>query len=142
MDLPEFAIEARGVVKTYPATKTSPEMKALRGVDLAVNANEVHAVMGPNGSGKSTLAYALMGHPAYEISAGQILLDGDDRAIVLQREWEQVSFGEIAATLEIQENAARMRFQRAMGRLAQIVRRLEKGEIEELLQEAEKRDLS
>ena len=36
MDLPEFAIEARGVVKTYPATKTSPEMKALRGVDLAV----------------------------------------------------------------------------------------------------------
>ena len=50
----------------------------VRGVDLAVNANEVHAVMGPNGSGKSTLAYALMGHPAYEISDGQILLDGDD----------------------------------------------------------------
>jgi Fe-S cluster assembly ATP-binding protein len=43
-----------------------------------VNTNEVHAVMGPNGSGKSTLAYALMGHPAYEITEGQILFDGED----------------------------------------------------------------
>jgi Fe-S cluster assembly ATP-binding protein len=50
----------------------------VKGVDLAVNTNEVHAVMGPNGSGKSTLAYALMGHPAYEITDGQILFDGDD----------------------------------------------------------------
>jgi Fe-S cluster assembly ATP-binding protein len=43
-----------------------------------VNTNEVHAVMGPNGSGKSTLAYALMGHPAYEITEGQILFEGED----------------------------------------------------------------
>ena len=50
----------------------------VKGVDLALNTNEVHAVMGPNGSGKSTLAYALMGHPAYEITDGQILFDGDD----------------------------------------------------------------
>jgi len=50
----------------------------VRGVDLSVNTNEVHAIMGPNGSGKSTLAYALMGHPAYEITGGQILLDGED----------------------------------------------------------------
>jgi Fe-S cluster assembly ATP-binding protein len=50
----------------------------VKGVDLAVNANEVHAVMGPNGSGKSTLAYALMGHPSYEITEGQILFDGED----------------------------------------------------------------
>jgi Fe-S cluster assembly ATP-binding protein len=50
----------------------------VKGVDLAVNENEVHAVMGPNGSGKSTLAYALMGHPAYQITEGQILFDGDD----------------------------------------------------------------
>jgi Fe-S cluster assembly ATP-binding protein len=50
----------------------------VRGVDLSVNPSEVHAIMGPNGSGKSTLAYALMGHPAYEITDGQILLDGED----------------------------------------------------------------
>jgi len=48
----------------------------VKGVDLAVKQNEVHAVMGPNGSGKSTIAYALMGHPAYEITEGEILLDG------------------------------------------------------------------
>jgi Fe-S cluster assembly ATP-binding protein len=50
----------------------------VKGVDLAVNTDETHAVMGPNGSGKSTLAYALMGHPSYEISEGEILLDGED----------------------------------------------------------------
>ncbi len=50
----------------------------VKGVDLTVRPNEVHAIMGPNGSGKSTLAYALMGHPAYEITGGQILLDGED----------------------------------------------------------------
>jgi Fe-S cluster assembly ATP-binding protein len=50
----------------------------VKGVDLAVESNQIHAVMGPNGSGKSTLAYALMGHPAYEITDGQILFDGDD----------------------------------------------------------------
>jgi Fe-S cluster assembly ATP-binding protein len=49
----------------------------VKGVDLKVRENEVHAVMGPNGSGKSTLAYALMGHPAYEITEGEILLDGE-----------------------------------------------------------------
>jgi Fe-S cluster assembly ATP-binding protein len=49
----------------------------VKGVDLEVRENEVHAVMGPNGSGKSTLAYALMGHPAYEITDGEILLDGE-----------------------------------------------------------------
>jgi Fe-S cluster assembly ATP-binding protein len=50
----------------------------VKGVDLAVDTNEVHAIMGPNGSGKSTLSYAIMGHPAYEITEGQILLDGQD----------------------------------------------------------------
>jgi Fe-S cluster assembly ATP-binding protein len=50
----------------------------VKGVDLSVDTDQVHAIMGPNGSGKSTLAYALMGHPAYEITEGQILLDGDD----------------------------------------------------------------
>jgi Fe-S cluster assembly ATP-binding protein len=50
----------------------------VKGVDLSVDTNQIHAVMGPNGSGKSTLAYALMGHPAYEITEGQILFDGED----------------------------------------------------------------
>ena len=50
----------------------------VKGVDLEVDPNEVHAVMGPNGSGKSTLAYALMGHPAYEITEGRLLFDGED----------------------------------------------------------------
>jgi Fe-S cluster assembly ATP-binding protein len=49
----------------------------VKGVDLRVDTNETHAVMGPNGSGKSTLAYALMGHPAYEITEGEILFDGE-----------------------------------------------------------------
>ena len=50
----------------------------VKGVDLEVGLNEVHAIMGPNGSGKSTLSYAIMGHPAYEITKGRILFDGDD----------------------------------------------------------------
>jgi Fe-S cluster assembly ATP-binding protein len=50
----------------------------VKGVDLAIDTNQVHAIMGPNGSGKSTLAYAIAGHPAYEITGGQILLDGED----------------------------------------------------------------
>src|SRR5919205_3029152 len=50
----------------------------VKGVDLRVNTNEVHAIMGPNGSGKSTPAYAIAGHPAYEITGGQILFDGRD----------------------------------------------------------------
>jgi Fe-S cluster assembly ATP-binding protein len=53
----------------------------VKGVDLSVDLNQKHAIMGPNGSGKSTLAYALMGHPAYQVSEGEILLDGEDDPI-------------------------------------------------------------
>jgi Fe-S cluster assembly ATP-binding protein len=49
----------------------------VKGVDLAANTDEIHAIMGPNGSGKSTLAYAAMGHPAYVITEGDILFDGE-----------------------------------------------------------------
>ena len=51
--------------------------KILKGVNLSVPKGEVHAIMGPNGSGKSTLSYVLAGKPGYEVTEGEILLDGE-----------------------------------------------------------------
>ena len=50
----------------------------LQGIDLDIRVGEIHALMGPNGSGKSTLANVLMGHPAYSVTGGSVLLDGED----------------------------------------------------------------
>lgn len=54
------------------------DKEILKGVDLIIDKGEVHAIMGPNGTGKSTLAYALMGHPAYTITEGEVLLNGEN----------------------------------------------------------------
>ena len=61
MDLPEYAIEAQGLVKTYAATKTTPEKLALNGVDLKVPRGSIFGLLGPNGAGKSTFINILAG---------------------------------------------------------------------------------
>jgi Fe-S cluster assembly ATP-binding protein len=57
---------------------TAAGSEILKGLDLTVRGGETHALMGPNGSGKSTLAYAVLGHPRYEVTRGEVLLDGVD----------------------------------------------------------------
>jgi len=57
---------------------TVADKPILKGLTLAVNTGEVHAIMGPNGAGKSTLAYVLGGRPGYEVTEGSVTLDGRD----------------------------------------------------------------
>ena len=65
-------------VKNLHVKVADEDREILRGVDLTIDPGEVHAIMGPNGSGKSTLAYILTGKEGYEVTAGEVLLDGAD----------------------------------------------------------------
>ncbi|MGA6162225.1 Fe-S cluster assembly ATPase SufC [Amycolatopsis magusensis] len=67
-------------IKDLHASVTTDEgaKEILKGVNLTIRSGETHAIMGPNGSGKSTLSYAIAGHPKYEVTSGQVLLDGED----------------------------------------------------------------
>lgn len=69
-------LEIRNLHVSVETDQGSKEI--LRGVDLTIKSGETHAVMGPNGSGKSTLAYSIAGHPKYEVTEGEILLDGEN----------------------------------------------------------------
>ncbi|GAB3141835.1 Fe-S cluster assembly ATPase SufC [Amycolatopsis sp. NPDC004378] len=67
-------------IKDLHASVTTDEgaKEILKGVNLTIKSGETHAIMGPNGSGKSTLSYAIAGHPKYEVTSGEVLLDGEN----------------------------------------------------------------
>jgi Fe-S cluster assembly ATP-binding protein len=90
---PLFAIE-----DLHVAAGEGPEgHEILKGVDLAVGAGEVHALMGPNGSGKSTLANTLLGHPDYNVTQGTVRFHGEDIT-----EWSTESRGKAGIFLAFQ----------------------------------------
>ncbi|MHB8530113.1 MAG: ABC transporter ATP-binding protein, partial [Caulobacteraceae bacterium] len=76
MDLPDYAIEAKGLFKTYPATKASPAMAALKGIDLAIPRGSIFGLLGPNGAGKSTFINILAG--LTKKSSGKVFIWGRD----------------------------------------------------------------
>jgi ABC-2 type transport system ATP-binding protein len=75
-DLPDFAIEATGLFKTYPATRTAPAIAALKGVDLKIPRGSVFGLLGPNGAGKSTFINILAG--LCKKTSGKVVIWGRD----------------------------------------------------------------
>ncbi len=73
-------------IKNLHVSLEEEDKQILKGVNLEVPAGEVHAIMGPNGSGKSTLSYVLAGRDGYEVTEGEVSLDGDD---ILESEPEE-----------------------------------------------------
>ncbi|DAC11699.1 MAG TPA: Fe-S cluster assembly ATPase SufC [Candidatus Poseidoniaceae archaeon] len=69
---------AAGLLDVQGLRATVEDTEILRGVDLSIQPGEIHAIMGLNGAGKSTLASVIMGHPAYDITAGSMQYDGED----------------------------------------------------------------
>lgn len=76
MDLPAYAIEAEGLYKTYAGTKTSPEKRALNGIDLKIPRGSIFGLLGPNGAGKSTFINILAG--LVRKSSGTVRIWGRD----------------------------------------------------------------
>ncbi|MBA3266794.1 MAG: Fe-S cluster assembly ATPase SufC [Acidimicrobiia bacterium] len=76
--VPLFQIKDLHVAAGPAGQEAVTGVEILKGVDLTVNAGEIHALMGPNGSGKSTLANTLLGHPDYQVTSGRLLFRGDD----------------------------------------------------------------
>jgi len=76
MNLPEYAIEATGLFKTYPATRTTPAVVALDGIDLKIPRGSIFGLLGPNGAGKSTFINILAG--LCKKTAGKVVIWGRD----------------------------------------------------------------
>ena len=76
---PTIATDRQLVISDLHVVPTAERgREILKGINLTINKGEVHAIMGRNGSGKTTLAYALMGHPAYEVTRGEVIWKGQD----------------------------------------------------------------
>jgi len=77
---PDAAVDDRvlSIRDLHVVPVASRETEILRGINLEIRKGEVHAIMGRNGSGKTTLAYALMGHPAYQVTSGEVIWKGID----------------------------------------------------------------
>ena len=76
MNLPDNAIEARALFKTYPATRTTPAVTALKGIDLTIPRGSIFGLLGPNGAGKSTFINILAGMT--KKSGGRVAIWGRD----------------------------------------------------------------